>query len=170
MADIFADRILKQAINRIIDNKDNIKTDFYIWKQMTKCLIRQIGIFSILEEIEKINLELADKDWFENKYPPEIFKEKKERKQIFKTDNRKKNLINTKLKITDIAKRFGLNPDRRGKCQCPFHYDNDPSLSLDNNRNVFHCFGCGAKGDIITFIKKMEENKKNENQRINKKV
>ncbi len=39
---------------------------------------------------------------------------------------------------------------------CPFHSDNTPSLSIcleGSKRGLFNCFGCGAKGDVIDFIK-----------------
>lgn len=35
---------------------------------------------------------------------------------------------------------------------CPFHKDNTPSLSVSNDQGVYHCFGCGAKGNVIDFI------------------
>jgi len=39
---------------------------------------------------------------------------------------------------------------------CPFHNDRDtPSLSVDDEKKFFHCFGCGASGDAITFIMKI---------------
>lgn len=40
---------------------------------------------------------------------------------------------------------------------CPFHVDKDPSLSFDNQKNVFNCFGCGAKGDIVEFKRRLLE-------------
>jgi DNA primase len=37
------------------------------------------------------------------------------------------------------------------KAQCPFHEDTDPSLAINNNKGLFHCFGCKAEGDIFKF-------------------
>lgn len=34
---------------------------------------------------------------------------------------------------------------------CPLHGDTDPSLSISLKHGGFHCFGCGAKGDLIRF-------------------
>jgi len=34
---------------------------------------------------------------------------------------------------------------------CPFHNDSDPSLSLDEEKGLFHCFGCNISGNIIKF-------------------
>lgn len=39
---------------------------------------------------------------------------------------------------------------------CPFHSDNDPSFYVNPKKKFYHCFGCGEKGDIITFIQKTE--------------
>ena len=50
-------------------------------------------------------------------------------------------------------KRVGK--DLRGRC--PFHGpDEDPSLSVDPERNVFHCFGCGAKGSVVDLVMRLE--------------
>lgn len=38
---------------------------------------------------------------------------------------------------------------------CPFHEDSDPSMSLNLKQGGFHCFGCGEKGDLITFHAKL---------------
>jgi hypothetical protein len=35
---------------------------------------------------------------------------------------------------------------------CPFHDDKNPSLGIDFEKNIFHCFGCGSKGNIIGFV------------------
>lgn len=38
---------------------------------------------------------------------------------------------------------------------CPFHGDTDPSLSVNLKSGGFHCFGCGEKGDLISFHAKL---------------
>src|SRR5262245_57257520 len=36
--------------------------------------------------------------------------------------------------------------------RCPFHQDRHPSLMVDERDQHFHCFGCGAHGDVISFV------------------
>ncbi|MBI4499117.1 MAG: hypothetical protein HY689_14605, partial [Chloroflexi bacterium] len=36
--------------------------------------------------------------------------------------------------------------------RCPFHPDGSPSLMVDERDQHFHCFGCGAHGDVITYV------------------
>ena len=39
---------------------------------------------------------------------------------------------------------------------CPFHGEKTPSFTVYPDNNSFYCFGCGAGGDVITFVKKIE--------------
>jgi len=45
---------------------------------------------------------------------------------------------------------------KRGKALCPFHDERTPSFVVNQRRQTFHCFGCGAYGDVITFIMKIK--------------
>ncbi|HVI09573.1 MAG TPA: DNA primase, partial [Candidatus Binatia bacterium] len=39
---------------------------------------------------------------------------------------------------------------------CPFHGEKTPSFSVHATRQFYHCFGCGASGDVFSFIQKIE--------------
>jgi CHC2 zinc finger len=40
---------------------------------------------------------------------------------------------------------------------CPFHDDTHPSLSVNEEKGLFHCFGCGESGDVIRFVELIEQ-------------
>ena len=52
------------------------------------------------------------------------------------------------------AERYGVRVGRNGMCRCPFHDDKTPSMKADRR---FHCFGCGADGDVIDFVSRLEQ-------------
>jgi len=45
---------------------------------------------------------------------------------------------------------------RSYKALCPFHPDRNPSLMISEEKGLWHCFGCGAGGDIFSFVMRME--------------
>ena len=45
---------------------------------------------------------------------------------------------------------------RNAKALCPFHSEKTPSLVVYNDTQSFYCFGCGAGGDVISFIMRAE--------------
>lgn len=48
-------------------------------------------------------------------------------------------------------KKDGSKPDQF-KALCPFHEDTTPSLKVNTSKNVFRCFACDAKGNVIDFV------------------
>ncbi len=57
-------------------------------------------------------------------------------------------LIGKKIKL----KKTGAN---YSAC-CPFHQEKTPSFSVSPSKQFYHCFGCGAHGDAIRFVREME--------------
>ena len=62
-----------------------------------------------------------------------------------------KNLKGWIIELTtrQAAEHYGIRVNRNGMACCPFHNDKTPSMKLDKR---FHCFGCGADGDVIDFV------------------
>ena len=63
--------------------------------------------------------------------------------------------IKARYSIYEILGKYGFSPQRNGMIACPFHNERNASMKIYDN-NTFHCFGCGADGDIFDFVQKME--------------
>ena len=62
---------------------------------------------------------------------------------------------------SDIEQIIGsyVNLRRRGRTLsglCPFHSEKSPSFTVYPENQSFYCFGCGAGGDVISFIRRIE--------------
>ena len=66
--------------------------------------------------------------------------------------------IRTRLSLADvIGRRVRLT--RKGREHsglCPFHNEKTPSFTVSEEKGFYHCFGCGAHGDVIGFIMRSE--------------
>lgn len=66
--------------------------------------------------------------------------------------------LKQKNDIVSVISRY-LTLDRKGKtywARCPFHGEKTPSFAVNEADQYYHCFGCKASGDVITFVKEME--------------
>ena len=67
--------------------------------------------------------------------------------------------LKNQIDIVDIiehfvpVKKMGANY----KCVCPFHDDRNPSMSISQSKQIFHCFACKAGGDAIKFVMDYEK-------------
>lgn len=57
--------------------------------------------------------------------------------------------------LTTELDRYGITADKKGFARCPFHNEKTASFRVYND-GTFHCFGCGAHGDVITFVMKIQ--------------
>lgn len=66
--------------------------------------------------------------------------------------------LRLKVSLTDvISKRVKLSrAGRNFTGLCPFHKEKTPSFIVNEERNSYHCFGCGAHGDAISFVMETE--------------
>ncbi len=63
------------------------------------------------------------------------------------------------IDIVALFEGFGVKLEKKGSSfmgLCPFHDDKNPSLSVDREKGVYHCFGCGEGGDAIELVKKQK--------------
>ena len=66
--------------------------------------------------------------------------------------------LKDRIDIVELISRY-VHLKRRGANYfglCPFHSEKTPSFSVNPKGKFFHCFGCGASGDAITFYMKIE--------------
>jgi len=63
--------------------------------------------------------------------------------------------LRSRLQVSDVVgKRVPLQRGTKGefKACCPFHKEKSPSFTVNDQKGFFHCFGCGAHGDVIGFV------------------
>ena len=58
--------------------------------------------------------------------------------------------LKEKVSVRDYAESIGYEISGNGMIRCPFHNDRTPSMKIDESH--YHCFGCGAHGDVIGFV------------------
>jgi len=66
--------------------------------------------------------------------------------------------IKDRLNIVDVVGSY-IKLEKSGnslKAKCPFHNEKTPSFFVSPERESYYCFGCGAKGDIFSFVEQME--------------
>ncbi|MDR3079014.1 MAG: DNA primase [Rickettsiales bacterium] len=64
------------------------------------------------------------------------------------------NLLKTRITLSDvIGKSVKLIQRGRAKvARCPFHSEKTPSFQVNDEKGFYHCFGCGAHGDVFDFL------------------
>ncbi|MEX1036592.1 MAG: DNA primase [Sneathiella sp.] len=74
-------------------------------------------------------------------FPPQFMEELKNRVGLAE-------LVGRRTKLTKKGREYsGL---------CPFHNEKTPSFTVNEEKGFYHCFGCGANGDLIEFVKQTE--------------
>ena len=61
-------------------------------------------------------------------------------------------VVKQSVAVREAAEMYGIAVGRGGMACCPFHDDRHPSMKVDTR---FHCFGCGADGDVIDFTARL---------------
>lgn len=63
--------------------------------------------------------------------------------------------IKSALTMRDVFARYGFTPNRAGFVRCPFHTEKTASLGTFDEGRRWKCFGCGAGGDVISFVQRL---------------
>src|ERR1700722_19938383 len=66
--------------------------------------------------------------------------------------------IRTRIGLADVIQRRTrlVKKGREWSGLCPFHNEKSPSFTVNEDKGFFHCFGCGAHGDVIGFVMQSE--------------
>lgn len=56
--------------------------------------------------------------------------------------------------MLSIVRQYGFHPNKKGFINCPFHTEKSSSMKI--YEDSYHCFGCGATGDIFSFVMAMD--------------
>lgn len=70
-------------------------------------------------------------------FPPRFLDELRERLTLSE-------VIGKRVRVTRAGREF--------KACCPFHNEKTPSFTINDQKGFFHCFGCGAHGDVVGFV------------------
>ena len=68
--------------------------------------------------------------------------------------------VRSRSSIVEVISEYLPELRKRGgtyKCCCPFHKEKTPSFTVNNERQIYHCFGCGASGDVFSFVMEYEK-------------
>lgn len=66
--------------------------------------------------------------------------------------------LNGRLNIVDVVSAYLPLTKKGGNYWglCPFHHEKTPSFSVNESKQIFHCFGCGKGGGTIRFVMEMD--------------
>ena len=72
-----------------------------------------------------------------------------------------RDFIDRLVSDSDIVSVLGayLDLNKKGNnyvCRCPFHEEKTGSFTVSPQKSIYHCFGCGRGGNVLTFIQEYE--------------
>lgn len=120
------------------------------------------------EQMEDYQKDLAvalSKFWHLDQYLDPLREKLQRYEKILKLHSLRQAVQNSPDEVNEITIRnakgvmleevlVGEKPNHAGFIRCPFHHEKTASCKISKNR--FHCFGCGADGDVIDWLMKTE--------------
>jgi len=173
---------LREYIDKVISIEFTERDLHSQLKKYIQQALKEFDVWYVMDILEKAieKKAIGDEHYYDD-FDLEVLKDvEKETKKRVIAENIKKGSgltakIVQKISILQVAREYGFEV-RGNKAVCLFHADKDPSLSLDDSRGLFNCFGCNKKGNIVDFIHECErvglkrrvksEEQKNDNKRI----
>lgn len=64
-----------------------------------------------------------------------------------------KEQIRERVTIKQVVEYYTDKKIVKGVCNCPLHHEKTASFTINESKQFYYCFGCGAGGDIFTFVK-----------------
>lgn len=61
-------------------------------------------------------------------------------------------MIKNQVTMANICEKYGIEINKKGFANCPFHNEKTASFKIYEGERGFHCFGCGKSGDVIDFV------------------
>src|SRR5262252_7834229 len=68
--------------------------------------------------------------------------------------------IKSANELSAVVAERGIELRKKGKvvvARCPFHEEKTASFTITPSKGLYHCFGCGAAGDVIGFVTKRDK-------------
>ncbi|MEC8466914.1 MAG: CHC2 zinc finger domain-containing protein, partial [Pseudomonadota bacterium] len=66
--------------------------------------------------------------------------------------------IRQRVSLYDVVSKHAQGMKKKGRdwwACCPFHHEKTPSFHIHENKGYYHCFGCGAHGNVFDFVKEV---------------
>lgn len=123
-------------------------------------ILRTIGVKKIIENLEGIMLIVSNKlKTVELREGEESLKgSEKVSKMEYRFPEEFVNKVREANDLVEIASEY-MTLTRSGdrhRGLCPFHREDTPSFNISADKQLYHCFGCGVGGNVITFIMSIE--------------
>lgn len=125
-----------------------------VWLRRTLTMADEDGLADWLRQWYALRLEQAEREWdwrlrAERRGGPRVQRGNyRERLDALKARHDIVQVIGRYVSLRKGGREF--------KGLCPFHAEKTPSFTVNPEKQVWHCFGCGMGGDVITFVEAIE--------------